>query len=551
MKSFLVCLLLFHYLICFAQKPDITDNFSLTVGPKYKRISNTNEYRFVYGQKMLTLKKSSNAFATQRHSLQNLTKLPSTSFIPDKGTFISTMQLKDTVLIYYSQKNKLLSQKIQISTKESAKSKTVINSTQKIADDFGFTGKFGYDAGNRINAFGIKKSVDQSKYVIIYTESVTAGNGEGLIKNITNGNAKKALTGNLKRILNVQVYNADQSLLWQKRIEMPYILKKMNADDFMVDSEGNFFVLASVFEKERLASGKRNKEDTNFNMEIFKLTKDSQDWEIKKISTDKSIEDAVLYLNNAKEPVLLGFYAEKELKGYITGAFNANIEKATLNISPILHPIPSDTLKAYEQRKTIQIKQGIRRKKNLDDLEKIHINNVVIHNDGSFSIFAEQRFAKRNSYYANGATVVKYDYYYKTAYACKADGVGNMLWFNQLPKNQYSKRGKQAMSYQTLQFGEFYHVLVWDKFSNLYKNTGQYADFLNTEKKGYMFLKSYKINLKTGKVVPLTVLNSLEVDRYKLYGFKMDKAVLINESDIIFEGNSGKSNYLFRLKLNK
>lgn len=550
MKPYFVFLLCFQCIAIFAQRPDITDNFSLSVGPKYKRISNTNEYHFVYGQKMLTLKKNSKSFISQRYSLQNLTKLAATSMLPNKGEFVSTMQLKDTVLIYYRQKNKLVSQKIRISTNKPIESKTIINSTNKIADDFGFTSKFGFDAGNRINAFGIKKSIDKSKYVIVYTESKYPNNGEGLIKNITNGNAKKVITGNSKRILNIHVFSSDRSLLWKKRIEMPYILKKMNADDFMVDSEGNFFVLASVFKKERLASGKRNKEDTDFNMEVFKLSKESTDWEIKKINTNKSIEDAILYLNTEKKPVLIGFYAETEYKGYVTGVFNASIPKETNSIIPTLHPIPSDTLKIYETRKTTQIKQGIRRKRNLDDLEQIHINKVITHNDGSFSIFAEQHFAKRNSYYSNGATVVKYDYYYKTAYACKADGLGKMLWFNQLPKNQYGRNGKQAMSFQTLQMGDYYHVLIWEKFTNLYKNTGQYAELFNTGKKEYRFLKSYKINTVTGKVKPLTVLNSLEVDRYKLYGFKMDKAVLLNNSDIVVEGNGGKSNYLFRLRLN-
>jgi len=550
MKYLYFYFLLFNCLAVLAQKPKVTNDFSLSVGPKYKRLSNSNEYHFIYGQQMLTLKKIKNAFVTQRHTLSNLTKLPASTTISDKGDFIGTLQLKDTVLVYYRQKNKLISQKLQISKKVPAKTQTVINPSKKIADNFGFSSRFGYDAGNRINAFGIKKSVDQSKFVILYTYSRTSGDGEGLLKNIANGNARKMVMGSMARTLNIQVYNSDMTLDWKRSIEMPYILKKMNADDFMVDAEGNFYVLASVFEKERLTSGKRTKEDTDFHMEIFKMSKESSTWEIKKINTDKSIEDAVLYLDAFKKPMVVGFYAEKEFKGFVTGVFNANIETDN-SIAPILHPIALDTLKVYEARKASQIKTGIRNKKSLDDLEAIHINKVSTQSDGTFSVFAEQRFAKRNSYYANGATTVSYDFYYKTAYACKGDGQGNMLWFNQLPKNQYGRKGKQTMSYQTLQFGSYYYVLLWEKFGNLYKSTGDYAKLLDTGKREYLFLATYKINTTTGKVEKLPVVNSLEVDRYRLSNFKMDKAVLVNESDIIFEGNSGRSNYLFRLQLNK
>jgi len=183
-------------------------------------------------------------------------------------------------------------------------------------------------------------------------------------------------------------------------------------------------------------------------------------------------------------------------------------------------------------------------------MEELHINNVVSQNDGSFTLFAEQRYALRNSYYANGATTIKYEFYYKTAYACKLDGRGNLLWFNQLPKNQYGRRGKQMMSFRNLKFKNFHYVLLWEKFGNLYKNVGEFAEILEINRREYMFLATYKINDSTGEVEKLPVLNSLEVDKFRLSSFKMDKAVMLNESNIIFEGYSGRANYLFKLQLN-
>jgi len=534
MKYLLSCFLILCSLYSFAQKPTVTEDFKLTVGPKYKRVSNTNEYHFAYGQQMLSLKKVKKAFVVQRHSLRNLTKLPKGTTVADKGQFAGVIQLKDTVLVFYRQRNKLIAQKLRVSTNQPVSSKTYVDSPNKIADDFGFSSRFGYDAGSRINAFAIKKSVDQSKFVIVCTDDKKSSDEE------ENG----------KSIVNITVYNADMTLDWKRSIAMPYNYAKMNADDFMVDADGNFYTLASVFEKKRLTPGKRNKEDSDFHMELFKASKDSEDWEIKKIETSKSIEDAVLYLNAFKKPVIVGFYAEKEVKGYVTGSFSAVIDSTKNNIKPILHPIATDTIKAYEKRKASQIKKGQRYIDDKEDMEDLHINKVIVQNDGSFNIFAEQRYTLRNSYYANGATTINYEFYYKTAYACKLDGKGNLLWFNQLPKNQYGKRGKQMMSYRTLKFGQHHYVLLWEKYGNLYKNIGEFAEILETNRREYMFLATFKINDATGEVEKLPVVNSLEVDKFRLSSFKMGKAALLNESDIVFEGYDGRGNYLFRLQLN-
>jgi len=534
MKFLFSYFLIFNCFIVFAQKPKVTTDFKLTVGPKYKRVSNTNEYHFAFGQQLLSLKKIKKAFTIQRHSIRNLTKLPATTTINDKGSFAGALQFKDTVLVYYRQRNKLIAQKLRISSHQPISSKTIINATNTIADDFGFSSRFGYDAGSRINAFAIKKSVDQSKFLILYTDEKKTDTKDGIPKSI----------------INIHVYNADMTLDWKRSMPMPYHYKKMNADDFMVDPKGNFYTLASVFEKERVTGGKRNKEDSEFHMELFKASKDSENWSIKKIETNKSIEDAVLYINAFKKPVIVGFYAEKEVKGYVTGSFSAIIDNKN-SIAPILHAIPIDTIKAFEKRKASQIKRGQRYVNDKEDMEDLHINKVTVQNDGSFNIFAEQRYTERNSHYANGATTINYEFYYKTAYAFKLDGKGNLLWVNQLPKNQFGKRGKQSMSYQVLKFKNYHYLLVWEKFGNLYKSVGEFAEIFDVNKREYLFIATYKINDLTGKVEKLPVVNSLEVDKFRLSSFKMDKSILLNESDIIYEGYDGRGkNYLFRLRLN-
>ncbi len=535
MKYLLSCLFLFYSFLLLAQKPKVTTDFDLSVGPKYKRVYTLNQYQFAFGGRLLSLKKTKNAFRIYRSSLSNLTRETKSSVLLDDGQFAGTLQLKDTVLVYFHKENKLISKKIQITNRLPVTTNIVVDSDKNIAKDFKFSSRFGYDAGNRINAFGIKKSVDQSKFVILYRDK----------KGKTD-----TIDGKSRNIINIKVYNQNMSLDWERSMPLPFYKKQINTDDFAVDAKGDFYILASVFEKERVRLGKRNKEDSNFRLQLFKASKEKEDWEIKTIQTDKSIEDAVLYMNASKQPIIVGFYSEQEDKGQVTGCFNAKIdEKQT--IIPILHPIPTDTIKAYQKRKALQIKNGLRSRKDKEDLEDLRINKVLTNSNGSFNLFAEQRYAIRNSYYANGATRVNYDLYYRSAYACKFNGKGNLEWFNQLPKNQYGKKGKQAMSFQTLKFGNYSYVLVWEKFANLYKSTGKFTEFLDVSRSEYYFLTTYKINNTTGSVKKLPVINSIEVDKFKLRSFEMGKAVLLNETSILFEGYDGRGkNYLFDLKLN-
>ena len=530
MKARIFVLLTFTLSAVFAQKPIITDDFSLEVGDKYKRVTGDDEYHFTFGQQMLSLKSKKNEFIVERHSLSNLKKQPNNTTINKKGDFVSVLQIKDSVLIYYRQKDKLYSQKVLISKKIIEKPKIVIDSKEKIADDFGFSSRFGYEAGGTINAFAIKKSVDGSKFLILYRND-----------------KREKVKDKDRDVININVYNSDMTLDWKRSMPLPYYFKQMNSDDFMVDGSGIFYMLASKFEKDRVSVGKRNKLDTDFHMELFSTSKENTDWTISKLNTDKSIEDAVLYTSTQNEPIAIGFYGEESFKGNVTGAFVAKIT-GEKEIKPTLYPIPKDTLIAYETRRSSQVNKGKRDEDDFNDLEKIHINKVVSNNDGTYNIFAEQRYTLESSSYINGVNHVHYRYYYRNAYACKLNEKGTMDWFLQLPKNQMGIKGKQSMSYLHQYFGGHHYILVWDKFDNLRKSIGSFAELLTMNKQAYMFIAAYKINDQTGSIEKLPVLNALEVDKYRLTSFEMGKAVPINNSDLVIQGREGGKSYLFRLR---
>lgn len=531
MKYFCSFFLLLSSLI-FAQRPDLSEDFKVSVGEPYKRVKTLDEYHFQYGSRMLSLKKVNKNFIIERHSLSTLNRTPKNSSLAEIGNFIGIEQFKDTVVVFARKKNRLLAQKLLITQTKASRPFVFISEEEAIHDDFGFSSRYGYDIGSRINAFGIKKSFDDSKFVVV-----------SKIKHKTN-EEDVGLSNNLS----IHVFNEDFSLDWEKTLPLPFNNRELQTEDFMVDPTGNFYVLGTKFkDASLLATLDKNREE--YDSYILKIGKEDTDWQKGKIDTDKAIGESILFTNTKNEPVVIGFYSEKAAKGYASGIYASKINTIQNNISTKLHPIAIDTIINYEKRKASQINKGQRFIDDIEDLEGLKINKVTSNADGSFNLFAEQRYAKRNSSYLNGVTNVYYQYYYRNAYAAKIDGTGNLLWFNQLPKNQFSTRGKRAMSYIHQQFGGYHYLLYWDMYRNIYKNVGDFAELLEMKRQEYLFITSFKINDITGKVTKAPIINSLDVEKQRISSFQMDKVLPINDHKLILEAHNGRGkNYLIKIE---
>ncbi len=514
-----------------AQRPDLSKDFKVSIGEPYKRIKALDEYHFQYGSRMLSFKKVNKNFIIERHSLATLNKTPKNSSLTEFGDFIGIEQFKDTVVIFGRKKDKLVAQKLMITKNSVSRPFVFIDEGNAIADDFAFSSRYGYDIGSRINAFGIKKAFDDSKFVVVSRVKHKTNEEEGISNN-----------------LNIHVYNQDWSLDWKKTIALPFNSRELRTEDFMVDSLGDFYISATKFEDTSiLTTLNKNKDD--YSTYIFKIGKKDNNWQKGKLDTDKAIDESILFLDAKKQAFLVGFYTEKQAKGYASGIFSSNLKTIKDEIKTTLHPIPVDTIISYEKRKTIQINKGQRFIDDQEDLEGLKINNVVSNADGSFNVFAEQRYAKRNTSYMSGVTKVFYQYFYRDAYAAKIDGQGSLLWFNQLPKNQFSNRGKKAMSFVNQSFGGYQYLLYWDMYRNIYKNVGDFAELLEMKRQEYLFIVAFKINDITGEVIKEPVINSLDVDKQRISSFKMDKVLTISEHQLILEAHNGRGkNYLVKIE---
>ncbi len=514
-----------------AQRPDLSEDFNISVGEPYKRVKTLDEYHFQYGSRMLSLKRVNKNFIIERHSLITLNRAPKKGSLAEMGQFIGIEQFKDTVVVFARKKNRLLAQKLLITQPKVSRPFVFVSEEDNINDDFGFSSRYGYDIGDRINAFGIKKSFDGSKFVVL-----------SKVKHKTNEEA------GLTNSLNIHVFNEDFSLDWKKTLPLPFNNKELKTEDFMVDASGNFYILGTKFEDVSLLTTlDKNKDD--YRSYVLKIGKEDTNWVTSQLDTEKALGESVLFLDTNNEPVVIGFYSEKEAKGYASGILTSKIKDLNQKISVTHHAVPIDTIISYEKRKASQIDKGQRFIDDKEDLEGLKINKVVSNADGSFNVFAEQRYAERNSTYLNGVTNVYYQLYYRNAYAAKVDGTGNLLWFNQLPKNQFSTRGKRAMSFVHQRFGGYHYLLYWDMYRNIYKNVGDFAELLEMKRQEYLFITSFKINEITGEVTKDPIINSLDVEKQRISSFQMDKVLPISDHRLILEAHNGRGkNYLIQIE---
>ncbi len=517
--------------IILAQRPDLSEDFNVSVGEPYKRVKTLNEYHFHYGSRMLSLKKVNKNFILERHSTATLNRTPKNKSLPEIGELIGVEQFEDTVVIFARKKNRLLAQKLLVTQPKVSRPFVFISENENIDNDFGFSTRYGYDIGERINAFGIKKSVNASKFVVVSRQKHKTNEELGLSSN-----------------LNIHVYHSDFTLDWEKNIALPFNNRELLTEDFMVDENGDFYILASKFDDISLLNSPKKLND-DYSSYVFKIGKDDSQWQIGKLDTNKALGESVLFQNTKKEAVVVGFFFEKEAKGYASGIYSSKIKNITSNIPTTHHNIPIDTIISYEKRKASQIDKGQRFIDDKEDLEDLRINKVISNPDGSFNLFAEQRYAEQNSTYRNGVTNVYYQLYYRNAYAAKIDGEGNLLWFNQLPKNQFSNRGKRAMSYVHQQFGGHHYLLYWDMYRNIYKNVGDFAELLEMKRQEYLFITSFKIDDITGAVTKDPVINSLDVEKQRISSFQMDKIMTLSDKKIILEAHNGRGkNYLIKIE---
>jgi hypothetical protein len=233
--------LLFITINVFSQDPKLSDNFVVEVGEKYVETDGYFKGFYKYDNVVIAVNKHKDHLIIQKFDLTTLKEIDRVEhevFFKDKEKrgFDRILRLGDNVILFYEKwdrKNKIESleaQIISLKSLEISEQKEIIRQEGKIAGP-----KYSY-----------KTSFDENKLLIRYR-----------LKPKFRDEAK-----NFDKIV-VNVFNGNLELNWKGQIEMPYTEKKMDNSDYTIDREGNFYMLATVYEDDHTKSRKKKETDAN------------------------------------------------------------------------------------------------------------------------------------------------------------------------------------------------------------------------------------------------------------------------------------------------
>jgi len=527
-KSILLFLLITSF--TFAQKPVLLKDFKFEIGQKYKRIKNMGNYLVAAGDRVVSIKKIRNSMIIQRFSLDKMVEdIKQRQEIEDKGDFESVMQLGDYAVVFYSSKNKAYGQRISPKGIIAKKPILLVNDKEKIAKDFGFKSTYGFDAGGRINQFAFKKSPNGKKMVAVFR--------------IKTANEKADKIG-------IMVFSDGLNLIWRRKVTMPYSSDILQNEDFAIDNFGNFFMTASVFSE---ATTKKDKLETSFRTEVFKITEEGEEIIKSKINLpERSITDAVIEFDDKNNARVSGFYASNMNKTEISGVFSATvIDNGTVG-KVAKSEIPTAMIDSLASQRETRIAQGTQKKDDLLDLERIRVNDVIFNPDGSTVLLGEQRFVDVFTTSSSSGSRTTYKYYYRDIFAFKISNDGKMLWNHKLPKWQMGTVGKRSMSYINFENEGKHYMFYMDDFTNLKRSLQETPTRYFDGKKEFIYLTAYVVDDATGAVSKEAILTGSDLRNARLDAMWLSKHGGLPNKDMVFEIFDGKkNNLLFKISLAK
>ena len=163
--------------------------------------------------------------------------------------------------------------------------------------------------------------------------------------------------------MGVYVFDETMTKLWGGEFVMPYTEQIMDNIDFSVDSKGNAFMLAKVYDSEKRKEIDKETGKAGYHYEVLKFSKDNK----KIINTTITIDDffikeASLIENTAHDMVIACTYSKKAKSNGTDGVFLALMDQAG-KISKYKNGYYEFPLTELEKFESVRSKRKMERKK--------------------------------------------------------------------------------------------------------------------------------------------------------------------------------------------
>ncbi|WP_074407521.1 MULTISPECIES: hypothetical protein [Aquimarina] len=569
MKNRCLLLLLFITINVFSQDPKLSDNFVVEVGEKYEETDGHMKVFFKHKDYVVAINTQKSDLVIQKldpKTLKEIKRINVKKFMKGKGGNKEIIQMGDKAVFFYEAWNG--KEKI-----ESLMAVPISLDDLTVGDPYTFLSQQGKIVIVRHKlsgskplkmgaAFGgkyfFKKSFDKQKLLVKYRLKPKFRSDKKSFDRIA-----------------MHVFDADLKLEWNQVVEMPYTEKKMNNGDYTIDREGNFYMLATVYEDDSTDEKKKKEKNANYHLELFKVQKNTNTIIKNEIDIgDKFIDEAALY-ENAKGDIIIGgtcknpdqgmkrvslvFY--ENVIGQPTGVFTVNLTKEGGVRDFKSYDFPIEMLTKHSSQGE---KKNIKEKKEEEDLKPpfylLKLNAIVLNKDGSFLILGEQRYIlqksedyrfhnvpkmmkrKRIDVFDEDAAVMVLrglSYHYKDILTVKINADGTLAWMHKLPKRQRGVKQKRSMSYTHMFAGDHHYLLYLDNVKNLNLPEDK-VPHQHTDGQGGYFT-TYIINDKTGEVKKEALFNTRDIKGIEMEHFETDKILPLSDSEILIEGFDGRN----------
>jgi hypothetical protein len=264
-----------------------------------------------------------------------------------------------------------------------------------------------------------------------------------------------------------QVFDANMKKVWGNEFTMPYTEAIMDNADFSVDSKGNAYLLAKVYESDSRRERDKSTGKPGYHYEIFKFSKDNKKIVIIPVSIDDQyIRETTLTENASHEMIISCTYSKKAKGNGTDGIFLATLDKddKLIKFKNGYYEFPKEELAKFE---TARKRRKIDKK---DDYEapNIRVRDIVIEPDGAIFISCEEYNMEISSYTtSSGYTRTVRTDYYDDILAARINAAGNFEWLRKIPKKQKGTSGRGTMGFKLVPDATGYHFLYLDNLKNL------------------------------------------------------------------------------------
>ncbi|MFP4088816.1 MAG: hypothetical protein ACLFT3_00795 [Cyclobacteriaceae bacterium] len=268
------------------------------------------------------------------------------------------------------------------------------------------------------------------------------------------------------------VLDKNREAVWSGLIDLPDDGGQMLLEDYVLDNEGNLYILMMAFDNKNF-----RKTASEFEYRLFKYEPQAGEAEEINLQSDgKFVINMGLDLDRKQHPVLAGVYANPN---------NNDVEGGIL-IRPVGNAIATRTF-AFDDSMRNNINE-----KDKDKAEEYTIKHVVLDDDGSAVFFAESYHrgpmvtAKlKLSAFNPLDTDVEMGDIYKKILAVKMAYQPGQQWVRMIDKNQRSAESKDVYASFALAYDEDAYYLV---FNNEIKNASD-VSMVSISKGGDIELK--------------------------------------------------------------